>query len=95
MLLALFALLLFQLVGEAAARGFGLPIPGPVSGFVLLAAALAASRRLRRNVEPAATGLLQHLLLLFVLAATGVIQQWGLLRAAALPSTTVAGPSMK
>lgn len=44
MLLGLFSLLLFQLIGEVIARGSGLPIPGPVIGFALLALALAASR---------------------------------------------------
>ncbi len=85
MLLALFSLLLFQLIGEVIARGSGLPIPGPVIGFALLALALAASPGLRREVDPVASGLLRHLSLLFVPAAVGVIQQWGLLRAAALP----------
>jgi putative effector of murein hydrolase LrgA (UPF0299 family) len=85
MLLGLFSLLLFQLIGETIARGSGLPIPGPVIGFVLLAVALAASPRLRREVDPVAAGLLRHLSLLFVPAAVGVIQQWGLLRVAAVP----------
>lgn len=85
MLLGLFSLLLFQLIGETIARGSGLPIPGPVIGFVLLAAALAASPGLRREVDPVAAGLLRYLSLLFVPAAVGVIQQWGLLRVAAVP----------
>lgn len=85
MLLGLFSLLLFQLIGETIARGSGLPIPGPVIGFVLLAVALAASPGLRREVDPVAAGLLRHLSLLFVPAAVGVIQQWGLLRVAAVP----------
>ena len=85
MLLALFSLLLFQLIGEVIARGFGLPIPGPVIGFVLMALALAAWPALRREVDPVASGLLRHLSLLFVPAAVGVIQQWSLLRSAALP----------
>ncbi len=85
MLLALFSLLLFQLIGEVIARGFGLPVPGPVIGFVLLAGALAAWPALRREVDPVASGLLRHLSLLFVPAAVGVIQQWGMLRTAALP----------
>jgi holin-like protein len=85
MLLALFSLLLFQLVGEAIARGLALPIPGPVIGFALLALALAAWPGLRREVEPVATGLLRHFSLLFVPAAVGVIQQWGLVRSEVLP----------
>lgn len=85
MLLGLFSLLLFQLIGETIARGSGLPIPGPVIGFVLRGVALAASPGLRREVDPVAAGLLRHLSLLFVPAAVGVMQQWGLLRVAAVP----------
>ena len=83
--LALFALLLFQLTGEVIARGLGLPIPGPVIGFVLLALTLAVAPPLRRAIEPVAAVLFRNLGLLFVPAAVGVIQQWGLVRAAALP----------
>jgi len=85
MLLALFALLFFQLLGESLARALSLPIPGPVIGFVLFALALAAVPALRREVEPTANGLLRHLALLFVPAAVGVIQQGRLLRTEALP----------
>lgn len=85
MLRALFALLFFQLTGEVTARGLGLPVPGPVIGFVLLALLLAAWPALRREIEPVADGLLRHLSLLFVPAAVGVIQQWSLVRTQALP----------
>jgi putative effector of murein hydrolase LrgA (UPF0299 family) len=46
MLGAVFCLLLFQLVGEAIARGFGLLVRGPVIGFALRACTLAASQQL-------------------------------------------------
>ncbi len=82
---ALFALLFFQLAGEVTARGLDLPVPGPVIGFVLLALLLAAWPAARREIEPVADGLLRHLSLLFVPAAVGVIQQWGLVRTQALP----------
>ena len=36
MLGALTILLVFQLVGEAISHGLGLPVPGPVIGFILL-----------------------------------------------------------
>lgn len=85
MLLALFSLLFFQLLGESLTRAFDLPIPGPVIGFVLLALTLLAVPPLRREVEPTATGLLRHLSLLFVPAAVGVIQQGRMLRAEILP----------
>lgn len=75
MLIALTALLVFQLIGESAARGLGLTIPGPVIGLVLLALAVAASREFRKTVEPTALELLRHLSLLFVPAAVGIVQQ--------------------
>jgi len=40
MLGALTILLVFQLVGEIISHGLGLPIPGPVIGFILLLLAL-------------------------------------------------------
>ena len=42
MIQALALLLLFQLGGEATARGLSLPVPGPVLGMVALTLALAA-----------------------------------------------------
>jgi holin-like protein len=71
---ALAALLLCQLAGEALARAFALPIPGPVIGMALLFAALLA----RGRPEPAPLGrtadaLLTHLGLLFVPAGVGVV----------------------
>jgi holin-like protein len=72
---ALATLLLCQLAGEVAARAFGLPVPGPVIGMVLLFAALF----LRRREEPpealsvTADALLGNLGLLFVPAGVGVV----------------------
>ncbi|HEX3347596.1 MAG TPA: CidA/LrgA family protein [Acetobacteraceae bacterium] len=84
MLLALTALLGFQLIGESLATLTGGMIPGPVIGFTLLAAVLAALPDLRRAVEPTANALLRHLALLFVPAAVGVVQQLPRLRAEGL-----------
>jgi putative effector of murein hydrolase LrgA (UPF0299 family) len=75
MLIAVTSLLVFQLIGEALARGLALTIPGPVIGLTLLAVAIASSRRFRQAVEPAARGLLSHLSLLYVPAAVGIMQQ--------------------
>jgi holin-like protein len=74
MLAAVTLLLTMQLLGEALARGLGLAVPGPVIGLALLALAFAGSRRLREAVEPTANGLLRHLSLLFVPAATGIVE---------------------
>jgi holin-like protein len=96
MLIAVTSLLLFQLIGEALARGLGLTIPGPVIGLALLAVAVALSGTFRRTIEATANGLLRHLSLLFVPAAVGIVQQLPLLETqglaigAALVVSTVA-----
>lgn len=93
-------LLLCQLAGEAASRGLGLPIPGPVLGLVLLFAVLLVRARLTSSEDTGDVGevsdrLLQNLALLFVPAGVGVIQhlhllaQHGLAIAAALLGSTV------
>jgi holin-like protein len=74
MLIAITALLVFQLIGEAVARGLALTVPGPVIGFALLALAVAVSGEFRKAVEPTALELLRHLSLLFVPAAVGIVQ---------------------
>ncbi|RYB03118.1 CidA/LrgA family protein [Lichenibacterium ramalinae] len=92
MVLGFAILLVCQLVGEMASRGFGLPVPGPVLGLVLLVLGLAAWGRGRPDAEVrdsavarVGDGLLANLGLLFVPAGVGVIQYGGLLRAQALP----------
>ena len=82
MIEAIAALLICQLTGEALARNFSLPVPGPVIGLALLFVAL----RLRALVRPDATSvdatslgavcsfLLAHLSLLFVPAGTGIVR---------------------
>ena len=80
-------LLLCQLAGEAASRGFGLPVPGPVLGLVVLFVGLRwYARRRPAEAEPpeglarVSDGLLQSLALLFVPAGAGVVQHLGPLR---------------
>ncbi len=80
MIPALTLLLLFQLAGEVLARAFGLVVPGPVVGLVLLFLALNGLPGLRRVVTPTASGLLRLLSVLFVPAAVGIVQQLPLLR---------------
>ena len=83
MLGALVLLLGCQLAGEAAARGSGLPVPGPVFGMALLFLFLAWRGRRHPEAPPVedtalggvAVALLANLSLLFVPAGTGVVQQ--------------------
>ena len=51
MLAGIFTIFMFQLVGEAIQKYFGLSIPGPVIGLVLMLIALLASKhRTRRPI---------------------------------------------
>src|SRR5580658_10327532 len=86
MIRGFFILLVFQLVGEVAARGLALPAPGPVVGLALLVVALVVTRRWRSfdeealaasDLGQAARGLLAALPLLFVPAGVGVVQYLG------------------
>jgi putative effector of murein hydrolase LrgA (UPF0299 family) len=83
MIIAILILLGCQLAGEIAARGLGLPVPGPVIGMALLFLGLQARARLRpdaASVETIPLGavaafLLANLSLLFVPAGTGIVAQ--------------------
>ncbi|TBW48841.1 CidA/LrgA family protein [Marinobacter halodurans] len=66
-------LLVYQLVGEITVRLFGLPIPGPVLGMVLLFLTLVIRKRSGGALDTAANGLLSHLSLLFVPAGVGMM----------------------
>src|SRR5258705_11344414 len=85
MLGALTILLVYQLVGEAIAHGLDLPVPGPVIGFALLFLSLLARRGVPDDLRTTATGLLQHLSLLFVPAGVGVMVHLSRLREEWLP----------
>lgn len=74
MLNGLLMLLACQLAGEAATRGLGLGVPGPVLGMALLALVLLYRPTLHGAVGPVAGTLLANLSLLFVPAAVGVVQ---------------------
>ncbi len=70
---ALTQLLVFQLAGEIVARGFGLPVPGPVLGMLFLLAALVLRGGPDHELQGTSNDLLQHLSLLFVPAGTGIM----------------------
>ena len=73
MLTAFAVLLVFQCLGEGLVFLFGWPVPGPVTGMLLLLAALLAFPRQQQVVEAGATELLRHLSLLFVPAGVGIV----------------------
>lgn len=73
MLNALAVLLVFQLIGEVVVQWLKLPLPGPLIGMLLLFSVLIARRSVPAWLRETATGMLQHLMLLFIPAVTGVI----------------------
>jgi holin-like protein len=87
MIEAITVLLLCQLAGEALARQFGLPVPGPVIGLALLFIALQWRVRRWPDAKPVdltalgtvSTFFLANLSLLFVPAGTGIVQHAGAL----------------
>jgi holin-like protein len=84
MIAGLVEILLFQGLGEICSR-FLLPlIPGPVIGLVLLLGWFRVRRKVPAEVELVANALVQHLGLLFVPAAVGVVMFWPQLRSHAV-----------
>ncbi len=80
MIAGLVEILLFQGLGEIASRFLVPSIPGPVIGLVLLLAWFRL-RDMSAEVDLVASALTQHLGLLFVPAAVGVVMFWPNLRA--------------
>jgi len=70
-------LLTYQLAGELLVIYFGIPVPGPVIGLVLLFISLCVkgmfSPKLRSQLSANTNDLLRHLSLLFVPAGTGIM----------------------
>jgi holin-like protein len=84
MIAGLVQILLFQGLGEVIARFFLPLIPGPVIGLVCLVAWLQLRGAVAPSVDLVATAFSQHLGLLFVPAAVGVVMFWPHLRSNAL-----------
>jgi holin-like protein len=96
LLQAFAVLLVFQCLGEGLVFLLGWPVPGPVTGMLLLLAALVAFPRLQEVVEAGANELLRHLSLLFVPAGVGIVVaassgsgQWLAIAASVVASTLV------
>ncbi|HQW39048.1 MAG TPA: CidA/LrgA family protein [Usitatibacteraceae bacterium] len=76
MIAGLVQILLFQGIGELVAKFFLPLIPGPVIGLVLLLAWLRVRGAVPASVDLVAGAFSQHLGLLFVPAAVGVVMFW-------------------
>ena len=84
MIAGLVQILLFQGVGEIVSHFLVPMIPGPVVGLVALLGWLQVRREAPADVALVADALVQHLGLLFVPAAVGVVMFWPQLRSHAL-----------
>jgi holin-like protein len=73
MIRGLVILLAFQSLGELVAKGLSLPIPGPVAGLVFLLCFLLVRKRIDPDLGSVSAAFSQHLGLLFVPAAVGVV----------------------
>ena len=103
MIAGLVQILLFQGLGELASKFLVPSIPGPVIGLVLLLGFLAVHKSVPKDVDLVAAALVQHLGLLFVPAAVGVVLFFPQLRSHALAVTlalvvsvvlTIAAPAL-
>lgn len=84
MIPGLVRILLFQGLGELASHFIVPLMPGPVIGLLLLLGWLAIRKAVPPDLDGVATGLVQHLGLLFVPAAVGVVMFLPQLRSHAL-----------
>ncbi len=84
MIPALAIILIFQLIGEVATRGLGLPLPGPVLGLLLLVLSCSLRPALAEMLRPVVTGLLGNLSLFFVPAGVGIVAHIGEFRSEGL-----------
>jgi putative effector of murein hydrolase LrgA (UPF0299 family) len=75
MLKGLITLLVFQFLGSCIVKLFGLIIPGPVVGMVLLLLFLMLRKSSFQSLDNAAFLHLRYLPLLFIPAAMGIITQ--------------------
>ena len=80
MIKTLLILLAYQLVGEILAKLFGLPIPGPVVGMLLLFITLLIKRSVPATLKETSQNLSRHLSLLFVPAGVGIMVHFGLIK---------------
>lgn len=80
MIHGLLQLLLFQMVGEVVSKFLIPSIPGPVVGLALLLIFLGWLGEVPQNINLVGAAILQHLGLLFVPAAVGVVMFWPLLK---------------
>lgn len=92
--LAVLAALLYA--GGELVQRLGIPIPPAIAGMILLLALLGCVGRLTATVQVASTPLLKHMMLFFIPAVAGVMEQFHVLQAGWLPfvAACIAGAVM-
>lgn len=85
--LGLLALGMLQQLGALVARAVGLPVPGALVGMILLLGLLLSTRagRFQRVVQRASAPLLGHMMLFFIPAVAGIVDQGPALSSGWLP----------
>ena len=78
-------ILLFSLVGEILGRLIPLPIPASIYGIILLFTALLTGLVKLEHVEKTGTFLIEIMPIMFIPAAAGLVESWGVVKASAVP----------
>ena len=78
-------ILCFSLAGEGLHAVIPLPIPASIYGIILLFAALMTGVVKLRQVEKTAGFLIEIMPVMFIPAAVGLLESWGIVRASLLP----------
>lgn len=82
-------ILLFSLVGEIIHLMLPLPIPASIYGLVLLLIALQTKLLPLAAVEDVSDFLIEIMPLMFIPAAVGLLESWGILRPILLPFVVI------
>lgn len=77
-MLGLLVLVLFQMAGTLIAA-WGINLPGPVIGMLLLLVALLLLRRVPEPLQVTSTQLLKYLPLMLIPPAVGIMSQWSVI----------------
>ena len=69
----------FSFIGNVISNLFGLPVPGPILGMILLFLALQFKLLEFRHVDEAGSFLINNMTILFLPAGVGIMAKWNLI----------------
>lgn len=94
MLFGFFIIIGFAFLGDMISQGFGIVIPGPVIGMILLFSMLMIRKSIPQALDEAGQGILKYIGLLFVPAGAGIslylellVEKWDVILLASVTST--------